>query len=149
MPPRAQIRLKRPDINRQSFCTYSAMVICWSYLTSKKIGKGLQNVRLPSTVTLCCQAASAQFRLRKNVSHLDVLRVNIRPGDHFIYFWFYADFAVEACIYKPSFQDSLFCGKAIISIGLLSFQDVNMACMQILCAIVSVRCEPGIPCAAH
>ena len=75
--PRARRRFKRPDIDWQSICTYSANVSCLLYLTSMETGKGLQNICFPSMVMLTCQTASAQSRQKKAVSHLDVLRVNL------------------------------------------------------------------------
>ena len=46
---------------------------CWSYMTPKKIGRGLLNIRFPSVVFLGCHAAS---RLKNVVSHIDELSVN-------------------------------------------------------------------------
>ena len=43
--------------------------------------KGLQNIRFPLMVMLGYQAASAQSRLKKAVSHLDVLRTNLALSD--------------------------------------------------------------------
>ena len=71
----------RPDIDWQSFHTCSPKMSCRSYLTPKKIGKGLQNIRFSSMVMLGCQDASMQSRLRKAVSHLDVLGVNLALSD--------------------------------------------------------------------
>ena len=80
-PPRARRRLMRLDIDWQSFHTSYPKVSCRSYLTHKKIVKGLQNIRFPSMVMLGCQAASAQSRLKKTVWQLDVLRVNLALAD--------------------------------------------------------------------
>ena len=41
----------------------------------------LQNIRFTSMVMLGCQTASTQSRLKKAVSHLDVLRVNLALSD--------------------------------------------------------------------
>ena len=44
--------------------------------------EGMMNIRFPSMVMLGCQAASAQSRLRKAITPLAVLRVNLALSDH-------------------------------------------------------------------
>ena len=89
MPSRARRRLKRPDIDWQSFRTCSAKVSYRSYLAPNETEKKLQDIRFPSMVMLGCQAASAQSRLKKTVSHLDVSMVNLALSDQatIIYLW--------------------------------------------------------------
>ena len=84
VPPRARRRLKRPDIDWQSLHTCSAKVSCLSYLTLKKTGKELQNIRFPSMLMLGCQAASTLSRLKYDVLILDVLRFNLTLSDQAI-----------------------------------------------------------------
>ena len=55
--------------------------LCRAYLTPKKTGKGMQNIRFPSMVMLNCLTASAQSRLKKAVSHLDMSMVNLALSD--------------------------------------------------------------------
>ena len=69
------------DIDWQSFRTNTLMVNCRTYLTPKKIWTALQNIRFLSMELLGSQAASALSRLKKVVSHLDVLRVNLALAD--------------------------------------------------------------------
>ena len=67
----------RPDIYWQSFHICSPKVSYLSYMTPK----GLQNIGFQTIVMLGCQVDSAQFRLTKAVSHLDVLIVNLILSD--------------------------------------------------------------------
>ena len=50
---------------------------CVKCIAHMKTRNGLLNVRFPSLVMLCGHAASSQSRLKKAVSHLDELRINL------------------------------------------------------------------------
>ena len=84
---------------------------CRLYVTPDNIERGLQDIRFPSMVKLDCQAASAQSKLEKAVSHLDEFRVNLALAEQA------TTFSTSGC------RDFLIAGAAgyghIISVGVL------------------------------